>query len=155
QASLDQLSLGVVDHDPKTIAIAGPDKVYMGSLGPVASVTDITGKETADLPVDSTATFDAQAAQYLLVDLGAPVTGAALVIESSGAAIGANADSIGILVQTPGKNGSWTTIATVHPRRDFDQSVVDAQGNQVLRIVFLRDYALKSLQRLTITSIAV
>ncbi|HKA24119.1 MAG TPA: FlgD immunoglobulin-like domain containing protein [Candidatus Eisenbacteria bacterium] len=155
QASFDQLSMGVVDHDPSTVAIAGPNMVYVGTLDSVGSVTDVTGKETTGLPVDSTSTFDAQSAQYLLVDLGDSSSRPALVIESSGGVSGAQPDSTGIIVQKPVQYGGWETIATVHPRREFDQSVVDALGNRTLRVVFMRDYKIRSLQRLTIASTVV
>ncbi|PWT88052.1 MAG: hypothetical protein C5B54_11240, partial [Acidobacteria bacterium] len=151
-ASLNQLSLGIVDHDPSVIAIPGSDKVYVGTLEPVTGVTDVTGKVASAFAVGEASTVDVQAAQCLLVNLGDAPSGQALVIESSAIEASASEDSTGIVVQKPTEGGGWTTIATIHPRRDLDQSVVDAEGNQELRLVFIQSYALKSLQRLTIAS---
>jgi hypothetical protein len=156
RANLDQLRLGVVDREASVVAIAGAGEVHVGTLHSPESVTTEDGADLSTLAAGaSEELFSTRGGQIVRVDLGASRGASAIVIESSRSSAAATADSIGILVQKSEKDGSWTTIGTVHPRRKLDQSAVLDQGSQVLRLVSLRDYNIRSIRRLDVAETVV
>jgi hypothetical protein len=156
RAAIDQLSLGVVDHDPAITAIAGRDRVLLGTLEPVTSVSDAIGGEVARLQGETAdPPYSGRTGQHVLVRLRGASASTALVIESQGAAARAGDEPGGILVQKPGADGNWVTIAEVHPRRKLDRCAVATGGSESVRLVFLRDCALRSLARLNVAETVV
>lgn len=151
RASIDHLSLGVVDHDAALQAFAGTDSVLLGTIEPVANVTDAAGEVvTGPLGGTTDPPFVGRAGEHVLVRLGGATMRTALVIESRGAAPRVGEDTGGILVQRPGAAGNWMTISEVHPRRRFDRCAVPTEGSESIRLVFLREYALQSLAQLNV-----
>jgi hypothetical protein len=86
----------------------------------------------------------------VLVRLAGASASTALVIESRGAAARAGEISGGILVQTPGQDGSWVTTAEVHPRRQFDRCAVATGESESVRLVFLRECTIGSLAQMSV-----
>ncbi len=144
QAELDELSLGIVDHDPTLAAVAGGDSVYLGVLGSIASAMDAKGQDIANLGEP----LAFEAGQEIVIGLAGNAPGTALVVESTGTP-GAK-DSLGILVQQQQEDSSWTTIATIHPRRNADSYAVRTGGGGTVRLVFLRQCVLRSVGQLAV-----
>jgi len=151
-AALDRLSLGTVDHDPGVVAIAGEDRAYLGTMMSVVSATD--GAQTDVLSRLASSPYEGQPGQVVTVRLSAESDNPALVVEAQGLIGVANPESLGILVQKPGPDASWMTIATIHPRQNFDQTAVSAEGATTLRLVFLRKYYIRSLGQLAVSRMA-
>jgi hypothetical protein len=155
KAGVDHVALGMVDHDPGVSAFAGVDKVYLGAAAPVARATDSAGTDlTAAMKGSVDEAYSGGPGDYLLVDLGKAAAGTGLVIESAGHAPWAPLDSTGILVQKPEKGGSWTTLAHLHPRKEFSEFATLAGGSGTLRLLFLGNHSIRSLRGLTVTETA-
>lgn len=152
RADLDQVSLGTVDHDSGVTTFASSDRAFLGTTSAVQSVTDGSGTNVASqVSGSSDQPYSATAGQTLLVTLGGASSSTGLVVESSGYTSGVAADSTGILVQAQRSDGTWRTLAHIHPRRTPDSYAVDAEGSGVLRLVFLHDHQIRSLRRLSIS----
>jgi len=151
ETTIDLLSLAVSDHDAKSISVSGLDRIYIGTAGSVADVRDEAGGVVSSLVGGTTEPYAVKAGQSLLVNLGGTSKTTALLVESSGGVAGANADSLGILVQSLAGGSKWTTIAMIHPRREFDRFAIPASAAGRLRLVFLHGYSVLSIARLDIS----
>lgn len=151
-ADLDQVTLGTIDHDAGVSAFAGLDRAFLGTTTAVQQVVDGSGADISSLVSGaSDQSYSASAGQTMLVTLAASgSSNTALVVESFGYTSGVPGDSTGILVQAPRGDGTWRTLAHVHPRRTAAALAVDGEGSALLRLVFLREHTIRSLRRLNI-----
>ncbi len=148
---LDQVSLGAVDHDPEARLYASPDRVLLGSPGALASVVDGSGGDAlALLNGSSPVAYRATRGQQLVITLGGSSSAnVGLVIQSAGSIAGVPGDSTGILVQAL-EGGAWRDVAHVHPRQTSDRYAVSSEGSPTMRLIFLSDVTVTSLERLSI-----
>jgi hypothetical protein len=148
---LDAVGLGVVDHPIGTEALAGEGSVLVGSASRVESVVGADGRDLSAIlrPIDGSG-VTLQRGDALTVRLGGDSRNVALVVESRSRPGIVRSDSVGILVQRPDRSGDYVTIASIRPRRGLDRHAIGSEGSGVVRLVFLREYELRSLARLDI-----
>ncbi len=151
QVEVDAVGLGTVDHANGTEAIAGLSSVMIGPVSPVGSALDGNGTSVADALNPTVGPgITMRGGDALTVQLGSDTRSAALVLESRGRVGGVRNDSLGILVQKPNRVGGWDTITRIIPRRGFDRHAVAIGGSGEIRLVFMKEYDLRSLGRLNV-----
>ncbi|MGH7724440.1 MAG: FlgD immunoglobulin-like domain containing protein [Candidatus Eiseniibacteriota bacterium] len=145
---VDHVALGVVDHTPEEVALAGAESVYVGTVGAVSTVSDAAGAS-----LDSSVPYVSRGGDCLYVDLGAGRGRSALIVESKGWSAATTLDSVGIVVERQGQDSSWTTAAIVHPRREFDSFAIPAFGSTRFRLTPLREYAIRVVGKLDVSQV--
>jgi hypothetical protein len=149
QAHVDYLGLAVVDHDPEVSTFAGHSSVFAGVPQEVQSIRNAGGQDVSGLIGDS---YTAQPGDLLFVGLSQGPH-PALLVESRGEPGVGSADSLGILVQERSGENGWSTVGTLLPRREFETSAVDASGADTLRLVFLHNYAVRTIAQLATANV--
>jgi hypothetical protein len=148
-SEIDRLGLGFVDHSPEVVAVAGVDSVFLGTIAPVASISDSAGQDLSSvLGERNEEPLVGKKGDQLSVQLSSASERTALVIETRKPLVGLGADLHGIVVQRPSPDSSWSTLIEVQPRRGFDRIAIPSGGSPTLRLILCDECLLKSVTQL-------
>lgn len=148
EVDVHDLGLGFVDHAEGMLAVSSVGGVLVGYPGDALTVAGSGVENGSDLASGAGSSYWAEGGESVEVDLGLEPD-IALLLEARGDVSGVNADSVGILVQRLSADSTWVTFDAIHPRREFAFTAVPADGEQHLRLVFLRKYEVRSVRRLS------
>jgi hypothetical protein len=146
---LDRVALAALDHAKDQEIFWNGSKFVAGTLDHEVKVTDESSKNiTALFGFGLEKPFLGDPGDTILVDLGEDLApGDGLLLEAGGQSRPPHPDSTGILIQVKEDKKVWRTLAHNQPRRNFDNFLVNADSNSVIRLLFVGEHQIRSLSR--------